>query len=112
MSKQLDEGPANETRVDCSRDTIEGDTVQKKKRPLKCTGKLCNAKMAVVCTCPASSGAVTPIILQVLRVTLYAIFGIYFQSRGKNQQLESIPTEIQARLKLRCSSLALSKIVA
>ena len=34
-------------------------------------GKLRNAKMAVVCTCPASSGAIAPIILQVLRGHAY-----------------------------------------
>ena len=72
-----------------NRDTIEGGDITEKNRPLKCMGKLCNAKMAVVYTCPASSGAVAPIILQVL---LGDAFGIYFQSGGKNQKLESIPT--------------------
>ena len=41
--------------------------IAEKIAPLKCTGKLGNDKMAVVCTCPASSGAVAPIVLQVLR---------------------------------------------
>ena len=77
--------------------------------PIEMHGETLYAKMDVVCTCPASSGAVVPIMLQ---VTLFATLGIYFQSGGKNQQLESIPTQIQVRLKLCFSYLALSKIAA
>ena len=49
-------------------------------------GETSYAKMAVVCICPASSGAVAPIILQVLRVTLFATLGSDFHSGGMNQE--------------------------
>ena len=49
-------------------------------------GETSYAKMAVVCTCPASSSAVAPIILQVLRVTLFATLGSDFNSGGRTRK--------------------------
>ena len=71
-----------------TRDSIKEETHHSKNHPLKCMGKLCTPRWPLFAHVPPLPVPLLQSFCRSYAVTLFATLGIYFQSGGKNQQLE------------------------
>ena len=71
-----------------SRDSIKEETHHSKNHPLKCMGKLRTPRWPLFAHVPPLPVPLLQSFCRSYAVTLFATLGIYFQSGGKNQQLE------------------------